>query len=109
MQSANVKKSSLEDWHPADIVAALKKKGYTLSKLAFEHNLKDSSGLSVAMVRSFPKGEQRIAAALGIDPQLIWPTRYNADGSRKPTGQRALHVTREMRQRRACNDQMAVA
>lgn len=109
MQSANVKKSSREDWHPADIVAALKKKGYTLSKLAFEHNLKDSSGLSVAMVRSFPKGEQRIAAALGVEPKVIWPTRYNDDGSRKPTGQRALHVTREMRQRRACNEHLAAA
>lgn len=104
MQRANVKKAGLEDWHPADIVAALKKAGYTLSKLAFEHGLKDSSGLSVALVRSFPKGEQRIAKALGIEPKVIWPTRYNEDGTRKPSGARALNVTREMRERKAAAD-----
>ncbi len=104
MQKANAKKTSREDWHPADIVAALKKAGYTLSKLAFEHGLKDSSGLSVAMVRSFPKGEKRIAEALGKEPQEIWPTRYNEDGTRKPTGARALHVTREMRERKVSHE-----
>lgn len=109
MQSANVKKSSREDWHPADIVAALRKAGYTLSKLAFEHGLKDSSGLSVAMVRSFPLGEKRIAEALGLHPKEIWPTRYNADGSRKLAGIRALHVTREMRQRKAAADECRAA
>lgn len=109
MQKANAKKSSPSDWHPADIVAALKKAGYTLSKLAFEHGLKDSSGLSVAMTRSFPKGEKRIATALGIEPKEIWPSRYNEDGTRKPTGARALHVTREMRERKADNDMLAAA
>lgn len=100
MQRANAKKSSREDWHPADIVAELRKVGYTLSKLAFEHGLKDSSGLSVALVRSFPKGEQRIADALEVHPMVIWPSRYNSDGTRKPTGARALHITREMRERK---------
>ncbi len=103
MQRTVVKKSSREDWHPADIVAALRKSGWTLSLLAFEHGLKDSSGLSAAMVRSFPLGEKRIADALGLHPMEIWPTRYNADGSRKIAGVRALHVTREMRQRKAAS------
>lgn len=101
MQTRHVKKSSRNDWHPADILAALKKRGYTLAKLAFEHGLKDSTGLSVAMNRSFPKGERRIADALGIHPKEIWPSRYNDDGTRKPTGAQALHVTRAMRERKA--------
>lgn len=109
MQSANAKKAGQKDWHPADIVAALRKAGYTLSKLAFEHGLKDSSGLSVAMVRSFPKGEKRIAEALGKEPKEIWPSRYNEDGSRKLSGARALHVTREMRERKAGADMLAAA
>jgi Ner family transcriptional regulator len=104
MQQANAKKAGLKDWHPADIVAALRKNGYTLSKLAFEHGLKDSSGLSVAMVRSFPKGEQRIANALGKEPREIWPSRFNEDGTRKLGESRALHVTREMRERKAGTD-----
>lgn len=99
MQSSEAKKSSHVDWHPADIVAALRKAGYTLSKLAFEHGLKDSSGLSVALVRSFPKGEKRIADALGIHPKVIWPTRYEKDGTRKPAGIRAIQCTAAMRAR----------
>lgn len=103
MQKEDAKKSSRKDWDPADIVCALRKAGYTLSKLAFEHGLKDSSGLSVAMVRSFPKGEKRIAEAIGKEPKEIWPSRYNEDGTRKPSGARALHVTREMRESKATN------
>ncbi len=99
MQKSRAKKASRQDWHPADIKAALEKAGYSLSRLAFEHGLKDSSGLSVAMVRSFPKGEQRIAAALGVHPREIWPSRYNEDGSRKPSGIRAIQCTAAMRAR----------
>lgn len=99
MQSSKAKKASLEDWHPADIVAALRKAGYTLSKLAFEHGLKDSSGFSKAMVMSFPLGEARIAKALGVHPMTIWPSRYEADGTRKPAGIRAIQCTAAMRAR----------
>lgn len=99
MQSSEAKKASQEDWHPADIVAALRKAGYTLSKLAFEHGLKDSSGFSKAMVMSFPLGEARIAKALGVHPMTIWPSRYEADGTRKPAGIRAIQCTAAMRAR----------
>lgn len=99
MQKSAAKKAGREDWHPADIKAALEKAGYSLSKLAFEHGLKDSSGLSVAMVRSFPKGEKRIAAALGVHPKEIWPSRYHEDGTRKPAGIRAIQCTAAMRGR----------
>jgi Ner family transcriptional regulator len=102
MQSSDAKKTShqgKEDWHPADIIAALRKAGYTLSKLAFEHGLKDSSGLSKAMNMSFPLGEKRIADALKIHPKEIWPTRYEEDGSRKPAGIRAIQCTAAMRAR----------
>ncbi|WLS79620.1 helix-turn-helix transcriptional regulator [Erwinia pyri] len=64
-----------EDWHPADIIAALKKQGTTLSALSRESGLA-SSTLSNALRRPWPKGEQLIAAALGKQPEEIWPTRY---------------------------------
>lgn len=90
MQTTALKKASQEDWHPADIIAALRKKGITLAGLAQAHGLKDASGLSVALVRSFPKGEKRIADAIGVHPNVIWPSRYNADGTRKLQGFRQL-------------------
>lgn len=88
------KKASREDWHPADILAALHKRGITLRGLAAEHGLNSSSTLSAAMVRSYPANEARIAAAIGVHPKEIWPSRYNEDGSRKPQGLRALKSSR---------------
>ncbi|WP_035061468.1 helix-turn-helix domain-containing protein [Andreprevotia chitinilytica] len=85
-----------QDWHPADIIAALHKQGTTISKLAHAHGV-DPSGLSVALRRSFPKGEQRIAGALGLHPKDIWPSRYFDDGTRKPVGARAIQCTAVVR------------
>lgn len=106
MQSKAPKKASQEDWHPADVIAALRKRGITLRALAVQHGLKDSSGISVALVRSLPVNEKRIADALGIHPKDIWPSRYNDDGSRKLQGFRALQSTAAMRE---CNGNLAIA
>lgn len=63
------------DWHPADIIAALKKSGTTLAALSREAGL-SSSTLSNTLIRPWPKGEWLIADRLGMHPSLIWPTRY---------------------------------
>lgn len=90
MNTQRAKKANREDWHPADVIAALRKKNMTLRSLAHAHGLKDSSSMSAALVRSLPANEKRIAEALGIHPMDIWPSRYNDDGSRKPQGFRAV-------------------
>ena len=82
------KKTSREDWHPADIKAALEKKGWTLLALAEHHGIKGSSSLSHTFERSFPLNEKRIADAIGVLPQDIWPSRYYEDGSKRPRGLR---------------------
>ncbi|PKE29156.1 DNA-binding protein [Rahnella sp. AA] len=64
-----------EDWHQADIIAALRKKGTTLAAVSRSAGL-SSSTLSNALSRPWPKGELLIANALGIHPSLIWPSRY---------------------------------
>jgi Ner family transcriptional regulator len=90
MINATAKKASQGDWHPADIKAALHKRGITLMGLATACGLTGSSSLSAALVRSYPANEKRIATALGVHPKEIWPTRYNNDGSRKLQGFRAV-------------------
>lgn len=90
MNMKTSKKANREDWHPADIIAALRKRGITLKALALSHGLADSTSMSAALVRSLPANEKRIAAALEMHPKDIWPTRYNNDGSRKPQGFRAV-------------------
>lgn len=64
-----------QNWHPADIIAALKKRGTSLSALSRQAGLA-SSTLTNALTRRCPNGERLIAEALGIAPEQIWPARY---------------------------------
>lgn len=66
----------LIDWHPADIIAGLRKKGTSLAA-EFRKNGLSSSTLANALIRSWPKGEKIIATALDTDPWIIWPSRYH--------------------------------
>lgn len=92
MARNSTKKTSREDWHPADIKAALDKAGWTLRALAAHHGLNSSTPLSHTFLRSYPINEQRIADAIGVAPQEIWPSRYNEDGTKKPRGLSALRL-----------------
>ncbi|MEI6419216.1 MAG: helix-turn-helix domain-containing protein [Sphingomonadales bacterium] len=65
----------LNDWHPADIKAALAKEKTSLAALARQHGVTNSV-LSIALKRSFPKWERIIASAIGQDPRIIWPRRF---------------------------------
>jgi len=94
MHTQPPKKASSKDWHPADVIAALHKAGLTMAKLANQHGLKGSTSLSVALTRSLPSGEKRIADALGLHPKEIWPSRYYDNGERKPQGFRAIQFNR---------------
>lgn len=64
-----------QDWHPADIIAGIRKKGTSLAALSRDSGLA-SSTLANALTRHWPKGEQLIAEALGKQPEEIWPSRY---------------------------------
>lgn len=90
MATAPAKKASQKDWHPADIKAALEKKGWTLRALAAQHGLSSSTPLSHTFLRSYPANERRIADAIGVPVQTIWPSRYYADGTPRPRGLRGM-------------------
>lgn len=79
------KKSAVSpvDWHRADIVAALKRKGWSVASLSREMGLANST-LYTALIRPYPKGEQIIANALGMKPEEIWAKRY-AERNFKPS------------------------
>jgi Ner family transcriptional regulator len=74
-----------QDWHRADIKAALEKRGLPLSRLARSNGYARGSA-STALLIQWPKMERLIAAAIGLQPQEIWPTRYNKDGEPMPRG-----------------------
>ncbi len=64
------------DWHSADIIAGLRKRGTSLAAESRKNGL-SSSTLANALTRSWPKGELIIAKALDTDPWIIWPSRYH--------------------------------
>lgn len=73
----SAKKSQSDDWHRADIVAALRKKGWSLRRLSLENGYKSAGSLKNALDRPWPKGERLIAEAIGVTPETIWPSRYH--------------------------------
>lgn len=84
------KKPSTTDWHPADIKAALEKKGWSLRRLSAHHGYQ-AGCIRVAIRLPWPRAEAFIAAAIGVAPQRIWPSRYHANGAPKSgRGERGL-------------------
>lgn len=73
------KKPASGDWHPADIKAALEKKGFSLRGFARAHHYRKSA-VSKAMRHPYPVIEALIARELGVDVTTIWPSRYDANG-----------------------------
>lgn len=59
-----------QNWHPADIIDALKKHGTSLAALSRKAGL-SSSTLANPLTRPWPKGELLIAQALDIPPDVI--------------------------------------
>jgi len=80
------KKSAPADWHLADIKAGLEKAGWTLRRLSLVHGYSGGT-LKKALHTQYPRAEEIIAATIGVHPSVVWPSRYNPDGSstRAPT------------------------
>lgn len=71
-----------QDWHKADIKAALEKAGFTLRGLSISRG-KSAGYYRETLHRPNPKAERDLAEILGTKPHQIWPSRYEADGSPK--------------------------
>jgi len=76
-------RSALEDWHPAEVVCALRLKGWSLRRLAKSHGYHPGS-FSPVLRSPWPRAERIIAEAIGLKPEQIWPSRY----PRPPRGRR---------------------
>jgi Ner family transcriptional regulator len=67
------------DWHPADVLAALKKRGKSLVSISIAHGYHPTAA-GKALKRPWPAVERAIAAELGVSPEEIWPSRYPLKG-----------------------------
>ena len=63
------------DWHPADVKAALEKRGLSLRQLAIRHGY---SHFQRVLTTHWWAAEQIVAKALDLQAQEIWPSRYIA-------------------------------
>ncbi|MGL9774773.1 MAG: helix-turn-helix domain-containing protein [Sodalis sp. (in: enterobacteria)] len=64
-----------EDWHKADIIAALRKCGTSLAALSRAFGLSPTT-LSNTLHRPWPKGEKVIAEVIGVPAAEIWSSHY---------------------------------
>ena len=71
--------NSTTDWHPADIRAALTKRGHSLASLSRANGYSPTAA-GRCLRTSWPAMEEIIAEALERQPQEIWPSRYDARG-----------------------------
>ncbi|EAQ0343908.1 transcriptional regulator [Salmonella enterica] len=68
------------DWSAKAVYAALENKGFDLPDLEKELGLKAGSMRNV-FYRRCRKYERVIAGKIGVDPAIIWPSRYPASTS----------------------------
>lgn len=76
------------DWTADEVLQAVRAAGWTIRALAKHHHVSHTT-LDRARYMSYPRGEARIAEALGLHPAEIWPSRYE-DGQPKRRRPRAL-------------------
>lgn len=69
------KKTAEQDWHRADILAELKKNGWSLRSLAKEGQVSYNT-LKTVLDKSYPKMERLVANAIGVPPEVIWAGRF---------------------------------
>lgn len=88
--------SSGRGWHRADIIAALHKKGLSLSGLAREHGFGDST-LRMSLHHPYPRPNTVIADAVGETMHSLWPDWYAPDGTQILTARQSIERARRRR------------
>ena len=73
----------IADWDRSRIKAALKERGYTLRRIGEEAGYGNRDSVQAVFSHPRPPAERKIAEVLGLKPQDIWPSRYEADGTPK--------------------------
>lgn len=72
---------SKKNWHNADIVAAVRKRGSSLVQISAALGLTRSAG-SRALLRPHARVNKAIAAVIGVSPHEIWPQWFGVSGQR---------------------------
>ena len=96
---AKIRRESGQDvvpWHPADIIAAVRKSGTSLQRLSLQHGF-NSHSMNKAVRQCFPACHAIIAQVVGVPRQTIWPQFYFSDGRRRSPREQKREVARQAR------------
>ena len=93
------------DWTRDEVIAALHLKGTSLRALARAYGVTVPSLARAFEVTNAPLSQQRLADALGVPPQTIWPSRYLPDG--RPKDRRNTGGEHWMKKAQAAREEVA--
>lgn len=88
-----------EGWHRADIIAAVRRKGSNLARLAAQLGLSRNT-MYWALGKRHERANRAIAACIGVDPHEIWPAFFppkTASSATDPSAAEAAESSRENR------------
>lgn len=80
----------VNDWHPEDIKAAIRKRGVSVAKLARANGYDNPRTFMNVLRMPYPKIERIIAEFLDVEPQVIWPSRYQEPTKIRPSVHRKV-------------------
>ena len=83
--------------HPADVIAALHKRGTSLRQLAIQNGY---AHIGRVLTSQWLAAEQVVAKALDMKPEAIWPTRYVNPSDRKLAFQQTRKIAVTMPRKR---------
>lgn len=77
------------NWHPADVIATVRKTGSTMQEIAFAAGFARSA-TSHCLRWPVPHANHAIAKHLGLSVHDIWPEWFDADGELKPRDRKRI-------------------
>lgn len=69
-------------WHPADIMAAVRKRGSSLRRLGVDHGFNPDT-FRKALTKQMPGAHQVISRFIGIPVHQLWPQFYGPSGEKR--------------------------
>lgn len=88
-----------QDWHWADVLAAIRKRGWSLRQIALAEGYAHGNVLGEVARRPYPKAEAILASYAGVEhPMVIWPSRYTPEGlPNRPMGRPPMRGEQPLR------------
>lgn len=83
------------DWSRDEIINAMHEAGWSLRQLSLQHGLFEGTYGKV-LWHPYPKVEKMVGEIIGVEPRIIWPSRYGSDGKpNRKVGRKVLNPKAE--------------